>query len=162
MRYLFVLARCFHMIIWNQVNLSVGVQAHDIKHFVLSVGLGLLELRKTERFYWKHLSVKYLLLKLFIERYGSFNEPSLAQFCVVIHKERCENQMTATLNISPQTSCFIFCQSKCFLFQISMCKCCIYISACFPFVHSLMHVYSLKSMITVVIECYRLTWIFKY
>lgn len=51
MRYLFVLARCFHMIIWNQVNLSAGVQAHDIKHFVLSVGLGLLELRETDRSY---------------------------------------------------------------------------------------------------------------
>lgn len=49
-----------------------------------------------------------------------------------------------------------------FLFQISMCKCCIYISACFPFVRSLMHVCSLNSMITVVIECYSLTWIFKY
>lgn len=32
-----------------------------------------------------------------------------------------------------------------------MCKCCIYISACLPFVRSLMHVCSLKSMITVVI-----------
>lgn len=112
MRHLFVLARSSHMIIWNQVNLPVSLQAH-IKHFVLSVGLGLLELRAIERFYWKHMSVKNLLLKLFIEHYGSLKEASAAE------KELREHRMTATLNISPQTFFLLYFVKAIFLkFQI--------------------------------------------